>query len=221
MKAKKSRSDKAARIVFALVGVFLLLISAHNICLYYFGVETKVYDLKVTRLGSKGDSDVDTKWRFSLSYSYMVDGVEYDGLDTSIRGPWLGPKHDMTVHYYRFAPRISSLFAEDAAGAKVLILIGFGLALFLVAVVPRKKKRTEKVPDLGYGTAPNAQVQEADFDSDTPVTMAWLMEHTDGYSDKLEKYYQNGWDKNDPSWKCECGKWNTENFCEACGRQRK
>ena len=50
--------------------------------------------------------------------------------------------------------------------------------------------------------------------------MAWLMEHTQGYDDRMEEYYQRGWDQNDPSWQCKCKKWNTGSFCEACGSSR-
>ena len=212
MKAKKKQSSKVTRILLALLGVFLLLWNINTIGLYLLGDVAPAYDIQASRLGSKDDASVGREYRFNISYHYKVDGVEYDGMNTGVRGPRLGPNYDKTVHYYPFAPRISSLFAEDAISVGTLLTTGFSLALIALAVIPRRKENTKM--KRKRGSVPDEQPEQR-------VTMAWLMEHTDGYDDTLEEYYQNGWDKGDPSWECECGKWNTENFCEACGRQRK
>ena len=195
--------------MLALLGVFLLLWNINTIGLYLLGDVAPAYDIQASRLGSRDDASVGREYRFNVSYHYKVDGVEYDGLDTGVRGPRLGPNYDQTVHYYPFAPRVSSLFAEDATSAGILLTTGFSLALILLAAIPRKKERTNVKQRIA--SEPYAQPEQR-------VTMAWLMEHTDGYDDTLEKYYQNGWDVGDPSWQCRCGKWNTENFCEACGK---
>lgn len=108
-----------------------------------------------------------------------------------------------------FAPSINSLFAESAASSGMLLSSGFWLAFILVSVIPCKKKRRKKAVKPADDAEP-----EADFDGEPPVTMARLMEHTDGYDNRLEEDYQNGWDKNDPSWQCGCGKWNTGNFID-------
>ena len=140
MKAKKKRSDKGARVLLALLGVFLLLWNANTISLYLLGDVAPAYDIIVTRIGSRDEVSVGKEYRFNVSYTFQVDGVEYSGLDTGVRGPRLGPDYDTTVHYYPFAPRISSLFAEDAVTVGILLTSGFSLALVLLAVIPRKKK---------------------------------------------------------------------------------
>ena len=195
--------------MLALLGVFLLLWNINTIGLYLLGDVAPAYDIQIARIGSRGDASVGREYRFDVSYRYRVNGVEYDGLNTGVRGPRLGPSYDKSVHYYPFAPRVSSLFAEDAISAGILLTTGFSLALILLAAIPRKKERS-KVKQR-YASEPYAQPERR-------VTMAWLMEHTDGYDDTLEEYYQNGWDVGDSSWQCRCGKWNTENFCEACGK---
>lgn len=213
MAKRKQKSGKGARLVLALLGVGLLLWNANTIGLYLLGDVAPAYDIVLSRSGSRDDSAVGTEYRFSASYKYVVDGVEYDGLDTGLRGPRLGPKVDNTVHYYPFAPRISSLSAEDAVSSGILFTCGFSLALILFAVISRKGGKNNM-----FGK--KKRENEAQPDSER-VTMAWLMEHTEGYDDRLEEYYQNGWDEGDPSWECSCGKWNTENFCESCGRPHK
>lgn len=52
------------------------------------------------------------------------------------------------------------------------------------------------------------------------VTLAWLMENTEEYDDSVEAYYQNGWDKDDPSWQCTCGHWSDGAFCPHCGEAK-
>ncbi|MGI5880080.1 MAG: hypothetical protein ACOX6L_05740 [Syntrophomonadaceae bacterium] len=49
------------------------------------------------------------------------------------------------------------------------------------------------------------------------VTMAWLVENTDGYDDVVEMYYQKKWDLDDPSWECKCGHWSDTDTCPHCG----
>ncbi len=139
MQAKKKRSDKVTRVLLVLLGVFLLLWNVNTIGLYLLGNIVPAYDIKVSRIGSKGDTSVGREYRFDIRYHYKVDCVEYDGLNTGVRGSRLGPSYDHTVHYYPFAPRVSSLFAEDAASVGILITTGFSLALILVAVIPRNK----------------------------------------------------------------------------------
>ncbi len=211
LKAKKKRSDKGARVILALLGVFLLLWNINTIGLYLLGDVAPAYDIQALRLGSRDDASVGHEYRFNISYHYKVGGVEYDGTNTGVRGPRLGPSYDKTVHYYPFAPRISSLFAEDAMSFWILLTTSFSLVLIALAVIPRRKEKTKM--KWKRDSVPDEQPEQR-------VTMAWLMEHIDGYDDTLEEYYQNGWDKDDPSWECECGKWNTENFCESCGRAR-
>jgi hypothetical protein len=52
------------------------------------------------------------------------------------------------------------------------------------------------------------------------LTLAWLMENTEDYDECVEEYYQNGWDKDDPSWQCECGHWSDGDFCIHCGQAK-
>ena len=212
MKAKKKHSSKVTRILLALLGGALLLWNMGTIGLYLLGEVAPAYDIQVSRLGARDDASVGREYRFNISYHYKVDGVEYDGLDTGVRGSRLGPDHDNTVHYYPFAPQISSLFAEDAMSVGILLTIGVSLVLIALAVIPHKKNNTKT--KRKRDPVPDEQSKQR-------ITMTWLMEHTDGYDDTLEEYYQNGWDEDDPSWECACGKWNTENFCEACGAAKK
>lgn len=213
MKKKKKGAGKGGRIFAVLIGIFILLWNANVIGLYILGDVTPAYDIKLTRFVSRDDTTVGTEYRFDISYHYRVDGKDYYGLNTGIRGPFYGPSYDRSVHYYPFAPKISSLFAESAFSIGMLLACGLGIALIFLGVVPNKRR--EKV-------AKNVEVAgpEVDFTSETPVTMAFLMEKTNGYDDELEEYYHNGWDKNDPSWQCKCGKWNEYNFCESCGRSK-
>lgn len=215
---RKKKSETTARVICALIGLFILFQSANKSCLNILGDVAIAYDVNVVCRGSKDDTIEEKKWRFDISYSYSVDGVEYDGVDAGVRGPRLGPKYDLTVHYYPFAPQISTLFAEEATGAGIIITVAFGILFLLIAVVPRKKAASRliiktKIDDSGLENY-------VDLDGVEPVTMAWLMENTSDYDDRLEEYYQNGWDKNDSSWQCRCGKWNTNNFCKQCGYAR-
>lgn len=206
---KRKKAERNTRIVLGLIGLSLLLWCINTIGLYLFGEATTAYDINISHLGTRRDTAVETEFRFNVSYHYMVDGKEYDGLDTGLRGPRLGPDIDGTVHYYPFSPNISSLSAEDALTVGMVIAMLFDIGLIAVAVVPRKKKKISDAIDI-------AEVLE----ENNPVTMAWLMEHSEGHDDSVEEYFQNGWDQNDPSWECSCGKWNTENFCEHCGVKR-
>ena len=141
MKGKRKRSDKGARVFLALLGTFLLLWNINTIGLYVLGDVTTAYNVKAARIGSKGDASIGREYRFDIRYTYIVDGVEYDGLNTGVRGPRLGPDYDKTVHYYPFAPGISSLFAEDAVSAGILLTSVFSLTLILFAMIPHKTKQ--------------------------------------------------------------------------------
>lgn len=53
------------------------------------------------------------------------------------------------------------------------------------------------------------------------LTMARLMTSNFENNDEAgEAYYSNGWDKDDPSWQCDCGFWNEENYCGNCGKSK-
>lgn len=127
--------------MLALIGVFLLLWNINTIGLYILGDITPAYNIHAARIGSKDDASTGHEYRFDVSYTYNVDGVEYAGLNTGVRGPRLGPDYDKTVHYYPFAPGISSLFAEDAASAGILLASVFSLVFILLATIPHKTKQ--------------------------------------------------------------------------------
>lgn len=120
----------------------MLLWNVNTIGLYLLGDVAPAYDIQASRIGSKDDASVGHEYRFNISYHYKVDGVEYDGTNTGVRGPRLGPSYDKTVHYYPFAPRISSLFADDAISVGILLTTGFSLALIAMAVIPRRRENT-------------------------------------------------------------------------------
>lgn len=186
--------------------MFLILWNLNTIGLYLLGDTTEAKDITVSRIGSKDDADIGSEYRFDIGYTYIVDGVSYRGINTGVRGPRLGPNYNRVVYYYPFAPKINSLFANEATSIGTVLATGFGLLLLVLALLPDYRKKVDSTSVMD--TAPR------------PVTMAWLMEHTQDYDDRLEEYYQQGWDKNDPSWQCSCGKWNTDPYCKACGKPK-
>ena len=53
------------------------------------------------------------------------------------------------------------------------------------------------------------------------VTMAKLMTSNYENADEVtEAYYNNGWDKDDTSWQCDCGFWNDMGKCINCGNKK-
>ena len=222
MKSKnKKESAKGGKIIGIIIGIFIILASLYSPALYLFGGETAAYDITPSLRKTERDGDKE----YYVSYSYTVNGKEYNGTDNvRVESSKTSPSYDKTVHYFAFAPGISSLYAEDALSVWTLFLFALGVGLILFIAIPKKKEKTKKRGNTAESAGAKKATPEpskVDWDGDKPVTMAYLMEHTDGYDDNLEKYYQNGWDKNDPSWQCTCGKWNTENFCEKCGKPRK
>lgn len=203
MKKRRRASDRVARWIALVLGLCLLLWNANTTGLYLIGDVTDAYNIKQRRLGSSESTDPNQQYRFSLSYSYRVDDEEYHAVIHELRGPWLGIEHDKIVHYYPFAPNIHSLFAEKAASAGMIISSGLGLAMILFVVVPKKGQyRNDIKEDLPK----------------QPDRMKRMMENKIGYNDEVEEYYYRDCNIEDPSWQCECGKWNTKNFCGNCGR---
>lgn len=83
------------------------------------------------------------------------------------------------------------------------------LFCFINGIGGKRKKAEQSFAEPGY-PKPGGR-----------ITMAELMEkgHTD-YDALVEEYYAQGWDKDDPSWKCICGHWSDGLFCQSYGRKR-
>lgn len=139
MNKAKRTSEKGGRILIGLIGAFLILWNANSIGLKLLGKTTTAYNVQLIRVGTRDDSSVGTEYRFNANYSYKVNGKEYNGLDTGIRGPRLGPKYKKIVYYYPFAPQVSSMFVSDITSPGIILTSSFGIILILVAVIPCKK----------------------------------------------------------------------------------
>lgn len=224
VKKEPSKASKLFwRVFISLVGIALIGIAVNDVALGIVG-KTAVATVSVRRVGGSDDGYAPAnQYTWSIDYTFNANGKEYSG-HTQHRGSAIGVDYDREVHYYAFAPWINSLDADPVPGLKTLVYVGLGV--LLLVVMNRPKKKTAKAPQ-GKGKSPKIPIPADDWlqkglqeCGGDRITMAWLMENTTDYDDRVELYYQNGWDKGDPSWQCPCGKWNDKAFCSNCGQPR-
>lgn len=212
-KAKAGRSPRVGRIIGTLVGVILLLWILLDWVLLFFGSVTPASSVSTGRIGGRESgmpSDQSYKW--SVRYTYFVDGKEYAGYCTAM-GSSYGVRRDSTVHYLPAAPWISSLYVEDAFSLGTLAAFAVGAGLIFIVNSPPKGQRKARNPEKV------TSMLRSERQRSRRITMAWIMQNVPAGDDSVEEYYANGWDRGDPSWKCTCGKWNTGAFCVHCGRR--
>ncbi|HBL83454.1 MAG: hypothetical protein A2Y17_04160 [Clostridiales bacterium GWF2_38_85] len=222
----KKEQSKAVKIFWkifiSLIGILLIFIAINEVALGIFG-KTAIATVSTRRVGGSNNNEPpERQYDWSVDYSFMVDGNEYNG-HTTHKGSAMSVNYDNQVHYYSFAPIINSIDANAIPSFGTFIMIGLGIFLLIIMNADPKKKKRIAIPSLNKTTktvkAPsNENCEQA---KDERVTMAWLMKNTTDYDDSVEEYYQNGWDINDPSWQCECGEWNEKEFCTKCGEHKK
>lgn len=154
----------------------------------------------------------DQAYKWSVRYTYFVDGKEYAGYRTAT-GSSYGVRQDSTVHYLPAAPWISSMHAEESFSLGTLVAFALGVGLIFVVNRPPKGRRKACASEKAASMQPEVRQRGG------RITMAWIMENVPAGDDSVEEYYTQGWDIGDPSWKCVCGKWNTGAFCANCGRR--
>lgn len=224
MSAKHTSKSKASKVFWrwfiSIVGVILILIALSEVVLGFIG-DTAVANVSTRRTGyADTGAPPNRQYEWSIDYSFNVNGKKYNGT-TSAKGNAMSVEHGNIVYYYSFAPFINSINAKDVPGIFNFIMIGLGILLLVVMNKSNKKSKKQKKKEKL--SAYNNKIQEKNIIEKginercgEKVTMAWLMENQTEYDDSIEEYYQNGWDENDPSWQCSCGKWNEGDYCINC-----
>ena len=203
------------RIVISVIGILMLLIALNDISLNILG-RSAVATVSTRRTGGANTGAApERQYTWSIDYTFTADGKEYAG-STSAKGSAMSVEHGNVVKYYSFAPFINSLEAGGSPWLSSIIMGGLGVLLIVVMNGPKKKtklrrKAVKKEPNI---------IERGVKECGGKVTMSWLMNNNSEYDDSIEEYYQNGWDKDDPSWQCSCGKWNDKEYCSSCGLPR-
>ena len=141
-KSKKSGTGIVGRILITLLGAVLILWAINDIGLVMWGEKAPVADVNTSRTGgSDSNQPPEKQYRWSVSWTFYVDGKEYTGSAT-VRGSAIGVKHGRTVYYYPFAPKINSLYAKDGIGLGTVLLVALGL--FLIIIVNKKPKENNR-----------------------------------------------------------------------------
>lgn len=206
------------RIFISLIGTALIIIAVADVSLYYFG-NTSPATVHTDRFGGSLDSAPSNQYEWSVDYTFYADGKEYSGHQT-VRGSAINVKHDNEVHYFKFAPWINSLYAKPL-NIGTFVMIGLGVLLIAVMNKSSKKHNESRMTSAAHNKFKKKPPYENDAETDkNRVTLAWLMENTTDYDDRIEEYYQKSWNIGDPSWQCGCGKWNEDNFCSKCGNKK-
>ncbi|SDZ12213.1 hypothetical protein SAMN05660462_01923 [Proteiniborus ethanoligenes] len=226
MKKKKSKIISSVFIsIILLMGLFYM---NSTIVLYIFGERTTaIIDGTSQRIENRKEYQNLTT-RYSIAYHFTVDGKEYHNTvfyNSGMRETTIVGQGDeiRTIHirYLKIWPRINNLeklvsFENPFNLFYRIVSIIFLIIIFLIVIGvlgrKRKKRSKELTEDL---------ILQNKSRTNKPLTMAKLIEEDhDNYDELIQIYYEQGWDKSDPSWQCTCRHWNDGNFCMYCGKGR-
>lgn len=133
------------RLLLALMGVVLVLLSVSNLSLSLFGRRTGA-DVSVRRVGGSNGGRNDISYQWSVSWIFELDGKKYEGHGTRQGSP-SGVSVSKWVLYLPFMPWINNL--EDATKPSFLNIVPLTLGILLLAVSCRRsaiKRRAGKIP---------------------------------------------------------------------------
>lgn len=160
---KKSKKPNIIwRILITLLGIVLILWAVNDIGLVAIGNTTKTTDVQTARIGGASSNEPpDKQYKWSVSWTFSVDGEEYNGSAT-VRGSAVSVKHGSTVYYYPFAPQINSLYAKDGIGFGTAALVVVGL--FLIIFINKQPKKNTR-----FKGKTEKQIESEMTDLDTSV----------------------------------------------------
>ncbi len=205
------------RIFLSVVCIMGIYIISTMVALNLFGVKSMATldGTDMTYEDRRGDKDL--MHRITVSYHFYVHGKKYHNTvvyrsgETLIKLMGTSKHGNINIRYLRAFPYISNLekqvrFERKSDFFYSLLAIVFlsYLFCFVNGIISSTQKKSKGVNSFGSRR----------------ITMAKLMEngHTE-YDELTQEYYEQGWNKDDPSWKCDCGHWNDSLFCHSCGRK--
>lgn len=205
------------RVVLSIISIMGFYVVGSLVALHFFGEQT-VATLDGAHMVSEDPrGDKDLMYRITISYHFHKDGKEYHNSVVYRSGETLsrvvGDKGPRTVRirYLEAFPYINNLETRVNLGARDLVFsfAAMGLLAWFFCLIN------------GIGQArPNGR-QELQSTSGERITMSQIMNHRGGdYDESVQEYYEEGWHKDDPSWRCRCGHWSAGLFCPSCGRRR-